>query len=667
MKRVLLLSLSLLVGMVGFAQVKNQGEISKKSRLTHVRAAYDGTEMSSATSYAPSATLPSTSNILIKDAGDVELMPTMVTNYDLQSNSCIGNRIAAWPDGSVAVTATWDYSGSTSYPDRGTGYNFYANGEFGEMPEERQEPAKSGWPSICAYGDGEILASHNTGVNVYYRATKGEGEWTLLANLQTGDHAWTWPRVVATADGSLLLMVCDQVTENGHNVSYVSLYKSTDGGQNWTENPTFNALSLEYNKLLSADDYVMAVNGNRVAVAFFSMTYDIFYMYSEDAGETWTKEVVCEHPYKTVMGTNFDWGQTEVAENDSIRWTDNSGSIAIGNDGTVHMTWTIGRWHPAPSSGWGYYSSFYFTPFFVYWNSNYTNEQGTHCIPTMGNWSGDEEHMSEWNWPGTVLGAHDYTMSWERIELLEEAAGDGTLHMYGFASEQNPGDEEGPDFDSDVINNVWGTYRTFDGYGTMPSIAVDSDNNIYILYSGLSDKRTGSTSTGTTYYYRSPFLHLCVNGVWQEWYEATVVATGTAHNEEEAYSVTAYPNDVDGNMWFIYSADEEFGLVLDEDQNDLTDNTIYAVKIASYESVAETRDVVYNIYPNPASDYICIAADANADATITFVNLAGQTVKSYNKALTVGQNSLSIDLESGVYFCTVNANGFSKTVKVVVK
>ena len=56
-----------------------------------------------------------------------------------------------------------------------------------------------------------------------------------------------------------------------------------------------------------------------------------------------------------------------------------------------------------------------------------------------------------------------------------------------------------------------------------------------------------------------------------------------------------------------------------------------------------------------------------ANATITFVNLAGQVVKSYNQNLTLGENSVSIDLESGVYFCTINANGFNKTVKVVVK
>ena len=669
MKRVLLLSLGLLIGMAGFAQVKiNQGDYAKKSHVTNVKT-FDGTEVSPAANYAPSAVLPSVTTTQIR-GGEATLMPTMVTEYDLQSNSAIGNRIAVWPDGAVAVAATWDGGENGQWNDRGAGYNFYDGSAFGEEPTARQEPIKSGWPSICAYGNGELLTSHNAnGVTIYKRATRGEGDWEELYTFNTDNVGYdaTWARVGATEDGTIHIVFAEQYTdEESHNVSEIAYFRSTDGGQTWVENPAINALSTEYNKLISADDYVMAINGNRVAIACFSMTYDLFYMFSEDAGVTWTKNIVCEHPYKAHLGVNFNWGQTEVADLDTIRWNDNSGSIAIGNNGVVHMTWALGRWHPAPSSGWGYYSSYYFTPGMVYWNSNYTNEQGTHVIPNVGDFSGDAEHMAEWSF-GAVLGADDYVLDYVRVQELEEAEGNGNLHWFGIVSELNPNSEDGWYPEEDFRDNVWGAYRTFDGYDTMPSVAVDNGNSVYILYSGLSDKRTGTSSEGATYFYRSPFLHTCVDGVWQNWYEATTVATGVAHNVEEAYSITAYPNEVNGEMWFLYSADDGMGLFLDGDQTEVTENTLYAVKIAKLDAVSEVRDVVYNIYPNPASDYICIAADANADATITFVNLAGQTVKTINTNLTIGQNSISIDLASGVYFCTVNANGFSKTTKVVVK
>jgi hypothetical protein len=58
----------------------------------------------------------------------------------------------------------------------------------------------------------------------------------------------------------------------------------------------------------------------------------------------------------------------------------------------------------------------------------------------------------------------------------------------------------------------------------------------------------------------------------------------------------------------------------------------------------------------------------DTEATVTFTNLAGQTVKVVNANLTTGENGVSInDLNSGVYFCTVSANGYSHTSKVVVK
>ena len=104
-----------------------------------------------------------------------------------------------------------------------------------------------------------------------------------------------------------------------------------------------------------------------------------------------------------------------------------------------------------------------------------------------------------------------------------------------------------------------------------------------------------------------------------------------------------------------------------------SESILYVGKISSEYipiSVEEQieRDVVYNVYPNPATDMINVASSMNADAMITFTNLAGQTVKVVNTNLATGNNSISInDLNSGVYFCTVEANGFSHTTKVVVK
>lgn len=669
MKRVFLLSLGLLLGMAGFAQVKSVNEAAKQSVLTH-QSVMRGTEVLPAANFKPSV-LPSVASSFTRDDLQFEDYTTMVTNYDLQSNALVCNRIAAWADGTVAVTETWDNTGTTSFSGRGTGYNFYDGGDFGDMPEVRQEPAKSGWPSICAYGDGEVLASHNTGVNVYYRPTKGTGEWTLMANLQTSDRAWTWPRLACTADGTLHLIVCDQFADSqSHNISEIAYYRSTDGAATWTrvENAVIDGLNNDYLNQVSADDYMLAVKGNTIVLACFGITYDIFYCISEDAGQTWEKKIVAQFP----LG-QFDWAQTAVsAETDSIWWSDGTGSVAIDNDGTIHMAWALGRWAPAPDSGWGYLSYWPVTLGIMYWNSNYVNPvDGSNQIPVFGSWSGDNNPA----WTANGTNGRSSMMNDDRLMALAEEEGNHNIHFFGYNSEAEPENENGlwGTMTSEMLDNRWGVYKSY-GIATHPNIAIDNNGTIYVIYTSYTDLRTSTqNAAGLEFYLRSAFLHTCVDGVWQLPYEAYSLSADFVHSDDEVYPTFCYPEEVNGEMWFAYSADDQQGCYLndyDSDNNgqkDLSDNYLWVVKMTKLDEVSEVKDVVYNIFPNPASDYICISVEANVNATITFTNLAGQTVKSFNKALTLGENSISLDLESGVYFMTVNANGFNKTTKVVVK
>ena len=65
-----------------------------------------------------------------------------------------------------------------------------------------------------------------------------------------------------------------------------------------------------------------------------------------------------------------------------------------------------------------------------------------------------------------------------------------------------------------------------------------------------------------------------------------------------------------------------------------------------------------------------INASQDAEATISVYNITGQSIMDMNVNVNTGINHSTIntsELSSGVYFVTVNANGFSKTTKVVVK
>ena len=85
------------------------------------------------------------------------------------------------------------------------------------------------------------------------------------------------------------------------------------------------------------------------------------------------------------------------------------------------------------------------------------------------------------------------------------------------------------------------------------------------------------------------------------------------------------------------------------------------------ENNTTAQNVVYSIYPNPATDYVIVSSSADAEANITIFNLVGQTVKQFSKSLKTGENAISLDLNSGIYFCNIEANGYTKTIKFIVK
>ena len=179
--------LALAVGTTAFAQqkvaVNRKSDAFKTPVLTKIQDA-QGKDCEAAMNFTPAEVMTKVATHRATKAYDE--FETMTTIYDLQSNSMIGNRIATWPDGTAAVTATWS-SDESPYSTRGTGYNYYDGSDFGDQPEERVESFKTGWPSITAAGNGEILTSHATGVYMFKRDAKGEGDWNEIQHFNEID------------------------------------------------------------------------------------------------------------------------------------------------------------------------------------------------------------------------------------------------------------------------------------------------------------------------------------------------------------------------------------------------------------------------------------------------------------------------------------------------
>jgi uncharacterized repeat protein (TIGR02543 family) len=331
-----------------------------------------------------------------------------------------------------------------------------------------------------------------------------------------------------------------------------------------------NSANGTYRNQLSSDDYVIATNGNNVAIMLGAYTTEVFYIISHNNGQTWSKQVVAPFPIQGVHAIDFDDYPNGMT--DTINTSDNSHSIAIDNNGVVHVAFGLFHWKVADADSYTYWPGMGYG--IVYWNSNYTNEQGGHEIPLFGSFSGDANHPE---WMANGIG---YTLIPERIVELSQAGNNqSNLCVFGIIDENGNGY-----MDYENLTGASWHYRTL-GLATMPGISVDESGRLAIIYSVLSETRISDL---TGFSYRSAYVtYRDQNGQWN--YDAINLTSGYEHQYDEVYSVFASPKGYNGSFWMGYSADEYQGLYLDINDNYpysnngvLTDNYIYVVKVSPW-------------------------------------------------------------------------------------
>ena len=659
MKKVFLLSLGLILGLGAFAQnrvMKND----VKEGVAYGKKAVAGKEMpTEATTFAPQ-TAPTTVTTRWQEMDDAE---TMWTHYDLQSNQYVANRMYQLANGNVAVTATMSHEANQTASDRGTGYNFYDGSDWGDQPETRVEPFKTGWPSIAQFGEnGEILLAHGNGhMQCFIRTTAGEGNWSYVGALPDYPEGYaytteypTWPRIV-TCGANHNIAVAVAVLQ--HSISSDETDLQTVMWR--SENPAdINSWTISYGPLhdldtpwdhnqFSADDYCMAANGNTVALMYSGcLTNSVWMFKSTDCGATWTSTRVWENPYE---GREFDeepaWGMEDTL------FMPMNGSIVIDNNNVVHVALNTFEMAHTLDNEPGYYSYWAGRSVdgIIYWND-------TQVAP-MQSPDGNPHHAARLWWPSEESGyVHMEPDSTRWI---------GFIPMFY--------DENGSLIEwSNDMYYMSGTEYISKFYGASghPALACDPNGNLACAYSTPTTYRTDGN-----HYLRGIMVSYknVENGYWDQ--NVDDLTDDVMLLYTECVFSSAVANSVnEGEYWFSYQGDDEIGFYWGSNasQTAATENVIHVVRVVpdpEYLNTTEVvaQDVVSEIYPNPATNYIVVNSAMSANATITFVNLAGQTVKTYSQNFTTGENTINIDLESGVYFCTVNANGYNKTVKVVVK
>ena len=397
----------------------------------------------------------------------------------------------------------------------------------------------------------------------------------------------------------------------------------------------------------------MAANGHNVSLLYSGcLTNSTWLFQSTDDGLTWETIKVWENPYE---GREFDeepsWGMEDTL------FMPMNGSIVIDNNGVVHVALNTFEMAHTLENEPGYYSywSGRSVDGILYWND-------TQEAPIQSP-DGNPHHAARLWWPSEEAGyVH---MENDSVKWI------GFIPMFY--------DENGsliPWSNDNYYMSSTEYVSKFYGASGHPALSCDPQGNLACAFSSPCTYRLGEKNN-VEYYLRNIFVSYrnVDEGYWHQM-EDNLNDDFMYEASENVFTISVLNTINDGEFWFGFQEDNEIGFYWGSNasQTEGTENLIHACKvIAAPEMVSVpentiAQDVVYNIYPNPATEnYIVIEAAQSVDATISIVNLVGQTVKQFNQSLGLGANTVNIDLRSGVYFCTISANGFNKTVKFVVQ
>ena len=684
MKKVLLLSLVLVMGLGAFAQ-----QAVVKSLPAPVKATYEKKALGNDVVKGGQVNFVTrgTQSVVVNEGYDYMEAETMYTTYDLQSNSVLSNRMYQAKDGSVAITAIMSSEEyDANFADRGTGYNFAKGGKMGkwaDVPTARMEgnatgtDVRTGWPTIAPYGaEGEILINHGheNGLCYYVRETAGQGTWDgphAIANPADIDavvggtgNTLAWARVVTTGENNNVVHVFATASGEEHAAQY---YLRSEDLQEWTI--AFAPLEMDelHIDFYGGDDVIASSNGDNIAIVYNTgfMSHVMCYE-SNDGGLTWSSRMVWESPIH-----GLDWENDEASLRDYIYGPAHA-SVAIGADGVTHVALSVGLYaHTELGWTYGIYPGL-LTDGVAYWNDTTAWEVDEFGEPVLS----------------PIRAAQSDSLEYALRLWWPHPTNEGSISMdlTNFCAWMPPHNENGyNEFDhthqyTGSSEGQAGDYMAKFGLTAYPAIAVDPAGNLAIAYSSPDMNRAKYQGQ---YYMRSIFVNYKpADSAY--WWQMPVIYRNLyedfIHTGDEATFITAVSTPVNENeFWFSCLSDDTPGFHTGTytSQSNISTSIVNVFKFNptgeltdEEEAIGlnETINPVYNIFPNPASEYVCISSSMDANATVTFSNIAGQTVKVVNTNLTTGDNTIFVnDLTSGVYFCTVKANGFSHTTKVVVK
>ena len=636
MRKLLLFALTLSIGLSVNAQEKKKApvipsKLAKQSVLIK-KITHNDEQAAASNQFVP-----------LKPKSPLSLNVTRLgySEYDLQTNSSVQNRLVKHPDGtfSAAWTMSLESPPSGSFADRGTGYAYFDGTSWTPYPTARIENVRTGWPSMTVANGKEVVIAHNNSGLTMSTRTKGTGSWTTAAIPFSSTHTLSWPRAMGAGLNSqtIHLIATDFAGSTANGMLYS---RSTDGGATWDIQDSVLPGMNPVTEMLptGGDDYVIDVKGDTLGIVTGDMTTDVVLIKSFDGGTTWSKQTVWKHQIP-LWNTSIVGGAGTSDANgdgapDTLTTTDGNYALVIDRNGVFHVFMSVIKILRDSTAQANYFSSFYMTDGVVYWNST----QPT-IVPGISYYA------------DTVL---------NKVGYVVDINGNGILDYNYAASGTKP----------------FGDYG-FMSVSSMANAAIDANNNIYCTYSSVVE---GTTDTGDTLGkgFRNIYAIRSTDGgtTWSD-------PKNITKDDWAECTYGSMARTVDNHLYMEYQSSSQPGIFLTDitaanpHQEQLNNINFVTVKNdlsdAGINEASKTNISVSQNYPNPfnGSTNIKVNLDKASTVSISVVNLIGQEVYRADKGtLSAGNHIFTIegsDFTSGIYFYTVKAGTRSVTNKMIVE
>lgn len=545
------------------------------------------------------------------------------TQYDLQVNSSLGNRILLHDDGKVSTAFIMSSDGSP-YSTRGTGYSHFNGTEWDDIPLNRLEPNRAGWGNIGTVEKNgktvEFVVSHHWsadgsstgGLYIMTNDDIGSGNFSVDKVYKVDANGPAWPRAVG--NGKYIHIYSSVTTGFYQGIPTPNRYYRFDveTGEFDKERVLFDGYNADAIKRGQNDCYQMDVSGNTIAIVTGGSGQNLYLFKSTDNGDNWSTTVVDSFG---IQGYNGN----QTTKGDTLRTNTGSVEVLLDNNDNAHVWWAV-----------------------------------TSILD-------DTENDSSW----VFFPAANGIMHWNESNKTPQIVG-RTLDI-------NENDQL--DLFSDQWSSNPGARYSNNSLACFPDAGIDADGNIFLLYSAPNEDALSPEGP----VYRDVYVvYTEDDGVsWSnpqpiiENYEAEDVYAHIARNiddklhiiwQRDDYAGTAVINGHVGTLSTILYA----GI----NKEDVLNDKFKINRTSIYETNINTP---LNIFPNPttASSFIQFNNQKNETASVNIYNSVGQKIKALNNIqVSEGQNLINLKTESfnkGVYLIQLVKNDNTYTENLIIK